>query len=218
VSLLVEKGERVETLKTLDSEEVLGINTREDLACAERILRNKILKSFMRQGVTIEDPQTTYIQLDVKIGRDTTIRPFTVIENNVGIGRRCWIGPFCRLRSGTRLADQVQVGNFTEVSRSHLGNRCLMKHFGFLGDAAVGSRVNIGAGTVTANFDGKKKNRTTILDEAFIGSDSILIAPLKVGRRALTAAGAVVTQGQSIPDGHVAMGVPARIVSKRRSS
>jgi len=82
----------------------------------------------------------------------------------------------------------------------------------------VGSRVNIGAGTVTANFDGKKKNRTTILDEAFIGSDSILIAPLKVGRRALTAAGAVVTQGQSIPDGHVAMGVPARIVSKRRSS
>jgi bifunctional UDP-N-acetylglucosamine pyrophosphorylase/glucosamine-1-phosphate N-acetyltransferase len=170
----------------------------------------------MFSGVTIVDPQTTFIAADVKIGRDATIWPFTVIENDVRIGQRCHIGPFCRLRPGTELADDVEVGNFTEISRSRLGQMSLMKHFSFLGDARVGSRVNIGAGTVTANFDGKRKNRTTILDEAFIGSDSILVAPVQVGRRAATAAGAVVTKGQSIPPGYVAMGVPAKVISTRK--
>ncbi len=216
IGLLVDQGETVETLKTTHAEEALGINTREDLASAEAVIRKRILKNFMTKGITIVDPETTFIAADVQIGRDTVIRPFTIIENDVRIGRGCRIGPFCRLRPGTRLADCVEVGNFTEISRSHLGQRSLMKHFSFLGDARVGSRVNIGAGAVTANFDGKRKNRTTILDEAFIGSDSILVAPVRVGRRAATGAGAVLTPGHSIPAGRVAMGVPAKVISRRK--
>ena len=170
----------------------------------------------MLQGVTIVDPQTTYIDADVKIGRDTVIRPLTVIEKDVQIGSRCLIGPFCRLRPGTKIADGVEIGNFTEVSRTHIKESSLMKHFGFLGDARVGSKVNIGAGTVTANYDGKNKNITTIADEAFIGSDSILVAPVKIGTKAVTGAGAVITSGHNVPDGKVAVGIPARIISRRK--
>jgi bifunctional UDP-N-acetylglucosamine pyrophosphorylase / glucosamine-1-phosphate N-acetyltransferase len=170
----------------------------------------------MLQGVTIVDPQTTFIDKDVKIGQDTVIRPFTVIENNVRIGKNCVVGPFARLRPGTRIGNEVQIGNFAEVSRSKMGNRSLMKHFSFLGDAEVGQQVNIGAGVVTANYDGKNKNKTTILDNAFIGSDSILVAPVKIGKRAMTGAGCVVTRGQRVPDGGVIVGVPGKILEKKK--
>ncbi len=218
IELFFEKKMKIETLETEDSSEGLGINTREDLATAAAILRKRILTSLMDQGVTIVDPQTTYIDEDVQIGQDTVIRPFCFIEKDVRVGQSCTIGPFTRLRSGTRIGDHVEVGNFAEVNRTKVGNRSLIKHFSYLGDTTIGAHVNIGAGTVTANFDGQKKNLTRIDDHAFIGSDSVLIAPVKIGKHGVTGAGSVLTKGKNVPDHGVAVGVPARILSTRRKS
>jgi len=208
------QGHKVETVETEDSKEGLGINTREDLAAAEAVIRRDILKRLMLGGVTVTDPQTTYIDADVKIGTDTVIHPFTFIERNVRIGRNCSIGPFARLRAGTKIEDKVEIGNFTEVSRTKIGKGTFMKHFSFLGDSAIGENVNIGAGVVTANFDGRQKNMTKISAGAFIGSDAVLVAPVKIGKKAVIGAGSVVTRGKTIPDGSVAVGVPAKIISK----
>ena len=217
IELFVAQGLVVTTFQTEDAREGLGINTREDLSVASFILRQRILRKFMAQGVTIVDPFTTYIEAEVAIGQDTTIRPFTVIERDVRVGRHCMIGPFARLRPGTRVADEVEIGNFAEASRTHLGKQSIMKHFSFLGDARVGSRVNIGAGTVTANYDGKNKNKTYIADKAFIGSDSILIAPVHVGKEAITAAGSVVTKGTKVPAQGIMVGVPARLLKRKKN-
>ena len=216
IGLLHQGGSRIETVTTEDPVEGLGVNTKEDLAVAGRVIRERILKNFMRDGVTIVDPATTYIDADVKIGKDTCIRPFTIIEKDVRVGDHCVIGPFARLRPGVRLGNGVEIGNFTEVSRTKIGNKTRMKHFSFLGDALVGSDVNIGAGTVTANFDGVRKNQTKIGNGAFIGSDSILIAPVKIGNRAVVGAGSVVTKGKTVPDGGIAVGVPAKIKARRK--
>ena len=214
IEYLIEKGLKVETVETEDSTEGLGVNTREDLAVAEGILRQRTLKEFMLQGVTVTDPNTTYIDASAKIGSDTVVHPFTIIEGDVRIGNNCRIGPFARLRPGTRVGDKVEIGNFTEVSRSKIGSKTFMKHFSYLGDSLVGTNVNIGAGVVTANYNGQQKNTTRIDDGAFIGSDSILVAPVKIGKRAVVGAGSVVIKGKTIPDGCVAVGVPARIISK----
>jgi bifunctional UDP-N-acetylglucosamine pyrophosphorylase/glucosamine-1-phosphate N-acetyltransferase len=218
IERLLEKGLKVETRTTEDFTEGVGINDRTDLAFVEWVMRQRVLEELMLRGITVTDPQTTCIDRDVKIGNDTVVYPFTVIENNVRIGRRCRIGPFAHIRPGTVLADDVEVGNFTEVSRSRVGRGTLMKHFGFLGDARLGVKVNIGAGTVTANFDGVRKNQTRIDDKAFIGSDSILVAPVRVGRGAVTAAGSVLTKGKSVPAGGLAVGVPAKIRARRERS
>lgn len=214
IELFSEKGLKVGTMETEDPKEVLGINTREDLALAESILRQRTLKEFMSQGITIVDPATTFIDASVRIGKDTVIRPFTFIENNVRIGSRCTIGPFARLRPGTKVGNNVEIGNFTEVSRTRIGPRSLLKHFSYLGDARIGSHVNIGAGTITANFDGHRKNVTRIADNAFIGSDSVLVAPVKIGKRAVVGAGSVVTRGKNVAAGSVVAGVPARVLPK----
>lgn len=214
IELFCEKGLKIATVETEDPLEGLGINTREDLAAAEGILRRKILKDFMLQGVTIVDPGTTYIDANAKIGVDTVIQPFTFIERDVCVGSHCRIGPFARLRSGTKIDDKVEIGNFTEISRTKIGRNTFMKHFSYLGDSFVGADVNIGAGVVTANFDGHQKNITKISDGAFIGSDAVLVAPVKVGKKAVVGAGSVVTRGKSVPDGSVVVGVPARIISK----
>ncbi|VAX36873.1 N-acetylglucosamine-1-phosphate uridyltransferase / Glucosamine-1-phosphate N-acetyltransferase [hydrothermal vent metagenome] len=211
VELFVNKGLKAKTVETQDVSSCLGVNTKEDLAVAETVMRERILKNFMLQGVTIIDPKTTYIDADVKIGKDTVIRPFTFIERDVHIGNTCCIGPFARLRPGVRLSDSVEIGNFTEVSRTKMGKGTYMKHFSYLGDAVVGSKVNIGAGAITANFDGKNKNITKIDDEAFIGSDSVLVAPVTVGKKAVIGAGSVVTKGTKVPPRKVAMGIPARV-------
>ncbi len=216
VGIFAQKNFLVETVKTADPLEALGINTRVDLSIAEAIMRKRILRNFMLQGVTIVDPDSTYIDATAKIGRDTTIRPHTIIEDDVRIGKRCLIGPFCRLRPKTQVADETEIGNFTEVSRTRIGEKCFVKHFSFLGDALLGRRVNIGAGVVTANFDGKNKNVTKIADDAFIGSDSILVAPVKVGKKSITGAGSVVLSQHSVPDGMAAVGVPARILPRRK--
>lgn len=212
IALLASQGHSVQTVTTEESAEGLGVNTREDLAVCAGLMRQRILKDLMDQGVTIVDPLTTHIAGGVKIGTDTVIRPFTVIDNDVVVGKKCVVGPFAHLRPGTRVDDVVEVGNFAEISRSSVGARSFVKHFSFLGDASVGSDANIGAGVVTANFDGKEKHRTVIGDGAFIGSDSILVAPVKIGKKAVTGAGSVVTKGKVIPDGKIFVGVPARMV------
>jgi bifunctional UDP-N-acetylglucosamine pyrophosphorylase/glucosamine-1-phosphate N-acetyltransferase len=216
VNILYKNGFLVESVKTEDASEVLGINSRADLAKANAIMQKRINEDLMKQGVTIIDPDSTFISYGTKIGKDTTIYPFTVIGSNVRIGKRCLVGPFIHLREDTQIQDDVEVGNFVEIVRSKLSRGTLVKHFAYLGDSHIGRKVNIGAGTVTANFDGKKKNVTIIKDKAFIGSDTVLVAPVKIGRGAKTGAGSVVVKNQNIPDGEVVVGVPARALKIKR--
>jgi len=173
------------------------------------------LFEFISRGVKIIDPFTTYIAENVKIDKGTIIYPLTVIEDDVRIGKNCEIGPFARIRSGTRLKDKAQIGNFVEVVRSSIGGNSKAKHLSYLGDVKIGENVNIGAGTIIANYDGQRKHQTEIGNEVFIGSGTILIAPLKIGRKAVTGAGAVVTKGKNIPEGAVVIGVPARILKSQ---
>jgi len=214
IELLLADGKTVATLITQDETVAFGINTREDLAQAQAIIRSRILSKHMLSGVTIVDTVTTFIEAGVKIGRDTVIHPMTVINAGVHIGKNCSIGPMARIRPGSRISDRAEVGNFAEVSRTSLGRGVMQKHFSFLGDATVGQGVNIGAGVVTANYDGVNKNKTFIGNQAFIGSDAILVAPNKIGAKAMVGAGSVVARGKNIPAGMVAVGIPARVIKK----
>ncbi len=214
IELFLTQHKSVGTLVTDDWTANLGINSRVELALAEKIRREKVLKAFMESGVTIIDPATTYIEENVTIGQDTVIYPCTYIHTGVVVGSGCSLGPFARLRPGTKLGDQVSIGNFTEVSRSVLGNNVNMKHFSFLGDAEVGEGSNIGCGTVTANYDGKNKNKTKIGRRAFIGCDTVLVAPVEVGDGAMAGAGSVVMRNKNIPAGMLAVGMPARVIKK----
>lgn len=172
------------------------------------------LYEFISRGVKIIDPFTTYIAENVKIDAGTIIYPLTVIEDDVEIGKNCEIGPFSRIRSGTRLKDKAQVGNFVETVRSTIGKNTKAKHLTYLGDVNIGEKVNIGAGTIIANYDGQHKHQTKIDNEVFIGSGTILIAPVKLGRKAITGAGAVVTKNTNVPDSTVLVGIPARVVKR----
>ena len=213
IGVLAKKDYLVDAVKIEDSREALGINTHVELAKANAIMQKRINEKFMLAGVSIIDPATTFINFGTKIGADTVIYPFTVIERDVKIGKRCFLGPFAHLREGVRLGNDVTAGNFIEMVRSRIGNKTFIKHFSYLGDSSVGANVNIGAGTVTANFDGKNKNHTLIKDHVNIGSDTVIVAPVKIGKFAITGAGAVVTK--NIPDKAVVVGVPARILRKK---
>ncbi len=207
---------KVEAVNVTYAEEALGINSRYELSQANHIIRFRILKDLMTEGINIIDPHTTYISCDAKIDKDTIIYPFTIIDKGVKIGKHCSIGPFCHLRSETVIKDNVEIGNFIELNRTSIDSDCFAKHFSYLGDAAIGKKVNIGAGVVTANFDGVKKNKTVIKDGAFVGSDTVLIAPIKVGKNATTAAGSIVTKNKNVPDRQVVGGVPAKILPKKK--
>jgi bifunctional UDP-N-acetylglucosamine pyrophosphorylase/glucosamine-1-phosphate N-acetyltransferase len=212
IGILYKDGGLIEDIKISDINEAWGVNSRPDLVKANQIMQERINQEIMESGVTIVDGRSTFISFGAEIGRDTVIYPFTVIEKNVKIGKRCVIGPFIHLREGTRLKNDVVIGNFVEVVRSAIDSQTLAKHFAYLGDARIGRAVNIGAGTVTANFDGHKKNITVIKDKAFIGSDTILVAPVKIGKGACTGAGSVVLR--NVPTGKTVVGVPARILKK----
>ncbi len=216
VAVLYKKGFLVGGVKVEDAGEVLGINSRTDLAKANSIMQKRINEDLMRRGVTIVDPTSAFISYGTEIGPDTTIYPFTVIESDVKIGKRCLLGPFIHLREGTRIQDDVEAGNFLEIVRSRISSGTLAKHFAYLGDSRIGRKVNIGAGSVTANFDGKNKNITIIKDNAFLGSDTVLVAPVKIGRGAKTGAGSVVVKNQDIPDGEVVVGIPAKALNIKK--
>ena len=215
ISILSGEGEKIGSIQASDSDEFLGINSRKDLVQAQNIVRFKIMDKFMADGVTIVDPASTYIENNVKIGRDTIINPMTVIEHDVSIGRKCVVGPFARLRPGTVLKDGAQVGNFVETVRSIIGEGSKAKHLTYLGDVTIGRKVNVGAGTIVANYDGKQKQRSSVKDGAFIGSGTILVSPVKIGKEAITGAGAVVTKNKNVPDKGVVVGIPARLLKKQ---
>ena len=223
-------------------EEIVGVNTRVQLAEAEAALRQRIRERWMLAGVTLSAPASIYIDFDARLGQDTVVLPNTHITGASQIGSGCEIGPdstvdsskigngcgvvasvirestledgvavgpFSHVRSGSHLERGVHIGTSAEVKKSRLGHETRSGHFSYIGDAQVGANVNIGAGTVTCNFDGVKKNVTRIGDNAFIGSGSMLVAPVTIGERSWTGAGAVVTR--DVPPDSLAVGVPARV-------
>ncbi|MCP4649337.1 MAG: bifunctional N-acetylglucosamine-1-phosphate uridyltransferase/glucosamine-1-phosphate acetyltransferase [PVC group bacterium] len=208
------KNLAINSVETIDQDEILGVNSRVGLVRAYEIWRLRIVENIINQGVTIVDPKTTYIDENVKIGKDTVVYPFTVIEKDVVIGEDCTIGPFCRIRAGCKVADDVSLGNFVELNRSEVGSHTRIKHQSYIGDTKVSQKVNVGAGTIVANYDGKNKNKTIIDTGAFIGTGTILVAPVKVGKQAMTGAGAVVTKNKNVPDKAIVVGVPAKILKK----
>ena len=214
VRILIAGGADVKAVPAKDPAEVLGVNSRRDLATATEVLRRREVARHLDAGVTVVDPAATYIEAGVEIGADTVIFPFTVIRSGVRIGRHCEVGPFAQLRDGTVLEDGAEVGNFVEVKKSVLGPHTKAKHLSYLGDARIGARVNIGAGTITANYDGTAKHPTVIEDGASTGSGTVLVAPVTMGRGARTGAGAIVTARRDIPAGATAVGVPARVLER----
>jgi bifunctional UDP-N-acetylglucosamine pyrophosphorylase/glucosamine-1-phosphate N-acetyltransferase len=235
---------RADTMVVADAEEVLGINNRVQLAQVARIARKRINNVLMESGVTIVDPDTTYIGPDVKIGIDSVVEPMTFIYGKTTIGQNCLIGPmtriqdskiadnveiarsevleadvregakvgpYSRLRPGAVIMEQAHVGNYVELKKSILGRRSKANHLTYLGDTTIGEDANIGAGTITCNYDGKNKFKTSIGDRAFIGSNSSLVAPVEIGEGSVTAAGSVITD--DVPPYSLALG-RARQVNK----
>jgi len=216
IAVLRGKGKAIESVLAEDPDEAIGVNTRIDLALSTTLLKKRTMYELMLGGVTIEDPASTIIHPGVKIGKDTTIYSNTVIESGVEIGSKCRIGPFSRIRPGVVLDDGVEVGNFVELVRTKIGAGTKVKHHTYLGDSVVGKKVNIGAGTITANYDGKSKNKTIIEDGAFIGVGAVLIAPVHIGAGALVGAGSVVPKNHDVPKLATVVGVPARIYKSRK--
>ena len=211
--LLLEDDLDVETVLAAGPDEPLGVNSLRHLADARWVMQERILEKHLDNGVMIEDPATTVIERDVEIGNETRILPFSVIRNGVRIGANCEIGPFTHLRVGATLEDAAEIGNFVEMKKSTLGPGSKAKHLTYLGDTTIGTKSNIGAGTITANYDGSNKHATQIGDGAFVGSGTIIVAPSRVGDGATTGAGAVITK--DVPDGEIHLGVPARFFRKK---
>jgi len=185
------------TAYTLENnDEILGINSRSDLAEAAKIMNRRTLESLMDNGVTIVDPESTWISADTKIGEDTIIYPATYIEGKNTIGKNCKIGPFAHLRGEVEIADNVKIGNFVEVKKSKIASDTNAGHLSYIGDSEVGSNVNIGAGTITANYNAltKEKHKTVIKDNVKIGSNSVLVAPVELEEGANVGAGSVITK------------------------
>jgi bifunctional UDP-N-acetylglucosamine pyrophosphorylase/glucosamine-1-phosphate N-acetyltransferase len=157
------------------------VNTLSHLAAARTAIQMRILEGHLENGVQIEDPATTTIDHDVRIGTGTRILPCTVIRSGVRIGSGCEVGPFTQLRAGTVLEDGAEIGNFTECKKSRIGAHAKAKHLAYLGDATIGAGANIGAGTIFANYDGVEKHPSVVGRKAFIGSGTIVVAPNRIG-------------------------------------
>jgi len=235
--ILRKRGLRVEAYRHEEAEEVLGVNDRSELARASRILYRRRAEDLMASGVTILDPECTYIDPDVQVGQDTVIGPLARLEGATAIGAGCsigalahiagstlgdgvlvrdmcvitdskvaggaQIGPFAHLRPGTVLETGVHIGNFVEVKKSRVGRGSKANHLAYLGDADIGEGCNVGAGTITCNYDGVHKHPTRLEDGVFIGSDTQLVAPVTVGRGAYVGAGSTITK--DVPAGALAL-------------
>lgn len=211
VGLLRQAGHRVGVMTAGDWSETQGINNRVDLAEAERAQRRRITERWMREGVTIVDPETTFIDDRAVIAPDTRIWPGTVIQGASVIGANCEVGPysvledatlkdnvkagpFARLRPGTVLESGARVGNFVEIKKSRVGRGSKVNHLTYIGDTQMGDGVNIGAGTITCNYDGYKKSQTVLGDGVFVGSNTNLVAPVRVGAGTIIGAGSTITK------------------------
>ncbi len=249
IGILSAEHKKVGVWKAPHSEEILGINTRQEMAFTDRLIRRRKCDELMAEGVTIIDPSSTFIDTDVKIGSDSvifpsvqiygpsvigedaTIQSFSRISNSrVGarstllegciivdsiVGEDVSVGPYAHLRMGTTLEDTVKVGNFVEIKKSRLGRGTKSMHLAYMGDATIGRNVNIGAGVITVNYDGVNKNPTTIDDDAFIGSDSQLIAPVRVGKGGFVAAGSTITE--DVPAESLAIGRGRQVNKENRA-
>lgn len=227
IGIMAAQKARVWAIAAEEYEQTFGINSRVQLADAEKILRKRKLKALMENGVTIMDPDTTFVDAEVNIASDTIIYPFTWLEGRTAIGSGCEIGPntrlqnakvgdnatlhftyahdceikndvtvgpYVHLRPNTVLSEGVKVGNFVEVKNSIVGQNSKIPHLSYIGDTDMGAKVNIGSGTITVNYDGKHKHRTVIEDGAFIGCNTNLVAPVKVGSGAYVGAGSTITK------------------------
>ena len=191
-----------------DSDEIYGINSRENLATATHLMNQRKLHELMTNGVTIVDPASTWISQDTEIGSDTVVFPGTYIEgSNNKIGKNCKIGPFAHLRGDVEIADNVKIGNFVEVKKSKIGEHTNACHLTYIGDSELGANINIGAGTITANYNPltKVKSKTVLKDNVKIGSNTVLVAPVTVEEGANVGAGSVITKN-----------VPARALALTR--
>ena len=204
------RGRAVSAIACDDAEQLLGFNDQAELAQVRAALRRRILARHMAAGVEILDPATTYIDADVVLEPGARILPCTVIEGACRIAAGCEVGPFAHLREGTVLGAGAKVGNFTETKKTVLGEGAKANHLSYLGDCTVGARANIGAGTITANYDGRAKHATVVGERAFVGSGTVLVAPVTVEDGATTGAGAVVTRKSVVKAGETWVGVPAR--------
>lgn len=229
-------GQKIGGISTADSDMVMGINSRRQLAVAESVMRQRILDKLMDAGVTIMDPASTFIEADVKVGRDTIIYPYTWLEGNTEIGEDCEIGPNARftnvkigndnhlqfiyghdceiknhvtagpyvhLRPNTVISDSVKIGNYVEVKNSNIGIGTKLPHLTYIGDSDIGSGVNMGCGCITVNYDGKKKYRTVIGDNAFVGCNTNLVAPVSVESNSYIGAGSTITK--TVPENALAI-------------
>jgi bifunctional UDP-N-acetylglucosamine pyrophosphorylase/glucosamine-1-phosphate N-acetyltransferase len=215
VANFVAAGHAVPTLAAADADEILGVNSLADLAVARAVMQERILLEHLHNGVLIHDPSTTYIDHGVRIGADTRILPCTVIGEGCVIGRNCEVGPFAHLRGGTVLEDDAEIGNFVEAKKTRVGSGTKAKHLTYLGDTVIGRRANIGAGTITANYDGVHKHETQIGDGCFVGSGTVIVAPSRLGAHSMTGAGAIVKRNSRVGDHEVWVGVPARLLKRR---
>jgi len=226
IGILKDAGQTVTAFRTNDFTEIFGINDRVALAQAGKIMQQRINEKHMRNGVTIIDPEQTYVDATVEIGQDTVIYPGTMVKGNTVIGTDCiigpnseivnceignrtsirqsvthdskigsdvQIGPFAHIRPQSVIHDEVRIGNFVEIKKTEFGRKSKASHLSYIGDANVGSNVNIGCGSITVNYDGVNKFKTIIKDGAFIGCNSNLVAPVEIGEGAYVAAGSTIT-------------------------
>ncbi|MBQ1876006.1 MAG: bifunctional UDP-N-acetylglucosamine diphosphorylase/glucosamine-1-phosphate N-acetyltransferase GlmU [Selenomonas sp.] len=243
--ILKKQGEKIAAVAADNYEDTLGINSRLQLAGAEKILRRRKNEELMAAGVTIMDPDSTYIDADVKVGRDTVIYPQTWLEGNTVIGEECEIGPsvrfqnmqvgsrvtgqfiyahdavvddevilgqFTHIRPNTHLSRKVKIGNFVEVKNANIGEGSKLPHLSYIGDTDMGARVNMGCGSLTVNYDGKKKYRTTIGNDAFVGCNSNLVAPVTVEDNGYIAAGSTITD--TVPSEGLAIARARQVIVK----
>lgn len=236
IKVLSERGEKIMASLADNPQETMGVNTRVQLAEADRVMRGRINEGHMLGGVTLIDPATTFIADGVTIGKDTVIYPMTFISGTTKIGEGCIIGPssrlvdcqvgnavviessvvkesviedaaelgpFCHVRPGTVVKIGAKVGGFVEVKKSQIGRGSKVPHLSYIGDTQIGDYVNIGAGSITCNYDGTNKHQTIVEDGAFVGSDTMLVAPVRVGKGAFIGAGSVITK--DVPDDSLAV-------------
>lgn len=196
ISWAVEKGLKVKSFVLKNNEEIYGINSKANLAQATRYLNNKVIETLLADGVTIVDTSSVWISPETKIEADTTILPFVYITGKNKIGKNCKIGPFSHLRGNVELGDNVRVGNYVEIKNSTINSNTNVSHLSYIGDSSLGTKVNIGAGTITANYNPitKVKSKTIIKDGANTGSNSVLVAPIEMGENSMLAAGSIATK------------------------
>jgi bifunctional UDP-N-acetylglucosamine pyrophosphorylase/glucosamine-1-phosphate N-acetyltransferase len=213
----------------VEEEEVSGINTKAQLAAAEEVSQQRLRQAALESGVTMIAPETVFLSADTKLGKDVVIEPYVVFGPGVvveegatirsfshihgaHVGKHASVGPFARLRPGAKLGEQVHVGNFVEIKEARIEAGAKANHLSYIGDARVGEGANVGAGTITCNYDGEAKHHTDIGKGAFIGSNSALVAPVKIGDGAYVGSGSVITS--DVPAGSLALGRGRQIVKE----